>query len=142
MSLLKDGVTCGIIVDIGRYFHYLLAWLHLHADAAAAEHITSHDHVLLALLLVLLLLLVDHDHAIALLAGIVSHPEVFDFLIDEEVLGASIILGRAAVSFGGVATAGRFSVVACRAESLLVLEGAAAGANAEEVAVGVVVGDV
>ena len=141
MSLLKDGVSCGIIVDIRRYFHGL-ARLQLHAGAAAAEDIASHDHVLLALLLVLLLLLVDHDDAIALFAGIVSQPEVVNFLIDKEVLRASIVLRRSAVSFGGVATAGRFSVVACGTERLLVLEGAAAGADSQEVAVGVVVGDV
>ena len=100
-------------------------------------------------LILLLLFLVDHDYAAyCLLAGIITQPEVVDLsFLDEKWVASrahrASVLWRASILVASrVAAAGGLAVVAGRPEGLLVLESAAATANAQEVVGAVMVADV
>ena len=123
----------------------------LHSDPAVAQARATNDHLLLLILhlVLLLLLLIDHDNAAyGLLAGIITQPKIVNLrLLDEERAAPrshwASVLRRAAIMVAGrVAAAGGLAVVAGRAEGLLVLESAAAAANAQEVVGAVMVADV
>ena len=127
----------------------MLAWL-LHSNPAVAQARATNHHLLLRVHLILLLLfLVDHDHAAyCLLAGIITQPKVVDLsFLDEKWVASrahrASVLWRASILVASrVAAAGGLAVVAGRPEGLLVLESAAATANAQEVVGSVMVADV
>ena len=86
MRLLEDRVSRRVVVGVWRNLH-LLAILLLHSNTAVAENRVANAILLLLLdqfLLLLLFLVHDNDAALRLLAGIVAHPEVVDFLQMEE----------------------------------------------------------
>ena len=127
----------------------MLAWL-LHSNPAVAQARATNHHLLLRVHLILLLLfLVDHDYAAyCLLAGIITQPKVVDLsFLDEKWVASrahrASVLWRASILVAcRVAAAGGLAVVAGRPEGLLVLESAAATADAQEVVGAVMVADV